>query len=205
MLENSIRTINHQNINLVAPCATYERERNILNRLLVEHDHILRTLNLLEMQFLDLCRGKTPDYSMMRSIIVYVQEYPEQVHHPLEDMIFSILLERVDDVKFVQELITEHTQLEVIARKLRKSLELLNISISSKEELKQQLSKFLIGQRQHIYIEEVEVYPLVQSVLTEKDWKRLHSMVPILDDPAFGRRTRNDYDHLYREIKDNSN
>jgi hemerythrin-like domain-containing protein len=205
MLENSIRTINHQNINLVAPCATYERERNILNRLLVEHDHILRTLSLLEMQFLDLCRGKTPDYSIMRSIIAYVQEYPEQVHHPLEDMIFSILLERVDDVELVQELIAEHTQLEVVARKLRESLESLKNGISSMEELKQQLSKFLVGQRQHIYIEEVEVYPLVQSVLTIKDWKRLHSMVPILDDPAFGRRTRNDYEHLYREIKDKSN
>ena len=205
MLENSIRAINHQNINFVAPCATYEREKNILNRLLVEHDHILRTLNLLEMQFLDLCRGKTPDYSIMRSIIVYVQEYPEQVHHPLEDMIFSILLERVDEVEFIQELITEHTQLEVVARKLRESLESLKSGFTSMEELKQQLSRFLVGQRQHIYIEEVEVYPLVQSVLTKKDWKRLHSMIPILDDPAFGRRTRNDYKHLYREIKDKSN
>ena len=120
-------------------------------------------------------------------------------------MIFSILLERVDDVEFVQELITEHTQLEVVARKLRESLESLKSGISSMEELKQQLSKFLVGQRQHIYIEEVEVYPLVQSVLTKNDWKRLHSMVPILDDPAFGRRTRNDYEYLYREIKDKSN
>lgn len=205
MLENNISTIKHQNINLVAPCAPYEKEKNILNRLIVEHDHILRTLNLLEMQFLDLCRSKTPDYSIMRSIIVYVQEYPEQVHHPLEDMIFSILLERVDDVEYVEELITEHTQLEVVARKLRESLESLNSSISSTEELKQQLSKFLVGQRQHIYIEEVEVYPLVQTVLTNKDWKRLHSMVPILDDPAFGRRTRNDYEHLYREIKAKNN
>lgn len=116
-------------------------------------------------------------------------------------MIFSILLERVDDVEYVQELITEHTQLEVFARKLRGSLESLDSDISSTEELKQQLSKFLIGQRQHIYIEEVEVYPLVQSALTKKDWKRLDSMVPILDDPSFGRRTRNDYEHLYREIK----
>ncbi len=71
MLESSINTINHQNINFVAPCAAFEREKNILNSLMVEHDHILRTLNLLEMQFLDLCRGKTPDYSIMKSIIVY--------------------------------------------------------------------------------------------------------------------------------------
>ena len=204
MLGSNVRTINYQNINVVAPCTTYEREENILNRLLVEHDHILRTLNLLEMQFLDLCRGKTPDFSLMRSIIVYIQEYPEQVHHPLEDMIFSILLERVDETKFIEELITEHTQLEVITRKLRESLEALNSSIVSREDIKQQLSSFLVGQRQHIYIEEVEVYPLVHSVLTKKDWKQLNSMTPLLDDPSFGRRTQSDYECLYREIKDKS-
>lgn len=176
----------------------------MLNRLLVEHDHILRKLNLLELQYLDMCRGKTPDYSLMRSIIVYIQEYPEQIHHPLEDMIYSILLKRVDDVEFVQELITEHTQLEVVTRRLRELLESLPSSIASKEQLKQQLSEFLVGQRQHIYMEEVEVYPLVKNVLTKEDWKQLQSMVPILDEPMFGRRTRDDYERLYREIEDRS-
>ena len=176
----------------------------MLNRLLVEHDHILRQLNLLELQYLDICRGKTPDYSLMRSIIVYIQEYPEQIHHPLEDMIYSILLKRVDDVEFVQELITEHTQLEVVTRSLRESLESLPSGIASKEQLKQQLSEFLVGQRQHIYTEEIKVYPLVQSVLTKEDWRQLQSMVPILDGPIFGMRTRDDYERLYREIEDRS-
>lgn len=174
----------------------------MLNRLLLEHDHILRKLNLLELQYLDMCRGKTPDYSLMRSIIVYIQEYPEKIHHPLEDMIFSILIERVDDVEFVQELIAEHTQLEVVTRRLRESLESLSNGIVSVEELEQQLSEFLVGQRQHIYLEEAEVYPLVQSVLTKEDWKKLHYAVPVLDEPLFGRRTREDYERLYREIED---
>lgn len=176
----------------------------MLNRLLVEHDHILRKLNLLEMQYLDLCRGKTPDYSLMRSIIVYIQEYPEQIHHPLEDMIFSILLKRKDDVHFVQDLIADHTKLEVVTRKLRESLESLSGGTVSKEELKKQLSEFLDRQRRHIYFEETEVYPLIQSVLTKEDWKQLYSAVPVLDEPMFGRRTREDYERLYREIEDRS-
>ncbi len=176
----------------------------MLARLLIEHDNILKTLSLLEKQFLDLCRGGTPDYSLMRSIIVYIQEYPEQVHRPLEDMIFSILLERVDEIKLIQELITEHTELEIETRKLRESLELLKSGIVSKEELKKQLSSFLVRQRQHIYIEEVKVHPLIQSVLTKKDWNHVQSIVPLLDDPCFGERTQNDYELLYREIEDKS-
>ena len=67
-------------------------------------------------------------------------------------------------------------------------------------QLRQQLSEFLTGQRQHIYTEESEVFPLVQSALTEKDWKRLEYMTPILDEPISGKRTWNDYQRLSREI-----
>lgn len=151
----------------------------MLARLQIEHDHILKTLNLLEMQFLDLCRGGTPDYSLMRSIMVYIQEYPEQVHHPLEDMIYSILLERVDEVKLIQELITEHTELEAETRKLRKSLKLLKSGNASKDKIKKQLSTFLVRQRQHIYIEEEMVHPLIESFLTKKDWSHVLSSVPL--------------------------
>jgi hemerythrin-like domain-containing protein len=178
----------------------------MLSRLQLEHDNILKSLNLLELQYLDMCRGRTPDYSLMRSIIVYIQEYPEQIHHPMEDMVFSILLERLDDaednVEFVQRIITEHTQLEDVTRRLRESLESMLKGMVPEETLKQQLSEFLAGMRQHIIMEETELYPLIQKVLTNKDWNKLQSMLPILDDPIFGRRTRDDYERLYREIED---
>ena len=174
---------------------------HMLGRLKLEHGHLLRKLNLLELQYLDMCRGKTPDYSLMRSIIVYIQEYPEQIHHPLEDMIYSILLERVDGAEFVQELISEHTQLEAVTRELRESLESLPGCSASNEKIKQQLSEFLVGQRQHIYTEESKVFPLVQSALTKEDWRRIQYMTPILDEPICGRRTWSDYERLSREIE----
>ena len=173
----------------------------MLNRLKLEHRQILRKINLLELQYMDLCRGKTPDYSLMKSTFVYIQEYPEQIHHPLEDMIYSILLERVDDAEFVRKLITEHTQLEVVTRELRESLESFPGCTASNKKFKQQLSEFLVGQRQHIYTEESEVFPLVQSALTKEDWKRLQYMTPILDEPICGRRTWYDYECLNREIE----
>ena len=151
----------------------------MLIRLLVEHDHILKTLNLLEMQFLDLCRGGTPDFSLMRSILEYIQEYPEQIHHPLEDRIYSILLERVDEVELIQELIAEHTELETETRKIRESLKLLESGAVSPEDIMKQLSEFLIRQRQHMYIEEEKVHPLIESVLTKEEWEHVQSAVPL--------------------------
>jgi len=176
----------------------------MLNKLLIEHDHIRKTLNLLEMLFLDLCRGRTPDLSMMRSIVVYIQEYPEQSHHPLEDMIYSILLEREEKVSLLHDLVTDHTELELLTRKLRESLESYIKGTFSKEMLKHQLSTFLINQRQHLYSEEIEIYPLAQRILTKADWEKIQSSVLRKDDPVFGERTQNDYELLYREIEGNN-
>ena len=180
----------------------------MLSRLLTEHDHIRRTLNLLEIQFLDLCRGNTPDYSIMLSIVVYIQEYPEQAHHPLEDAIFSVLLERVEDVKLIRNLITDHTDLEAVTRNLRESLEFLKngavYGAVYMDELKHRLAEFLSRQRRHLYAEEMDVYPLIQRVLTDQDWKDIQSIVPLMDDPVFGERTRNDYERLHRMIEDKS-
>jgi len=176
----------------------------MLGRLLIEHDHMLKALNMLEMQFLDLCRDKTPDFSIMRSIIVCMQEYPEQTHHPLEDMLYSILLEREEKVKLLHNLLTDHTDMEVVTRKLRESLESYIKGSFSKEELKNQLSTFLIKQREHIYIEEVEIYPLVQRILTKADWQKIQSLVPLMDDQVFAERIQKYYELLYREIEKNN-
>jgi len=189
-----------RNINIIRQYSPNPRY-HMLDRLKVEHGQILRKLNLLERQYLDMCRSKIPDYSLMQSIIVYIQEYPEQIHHPLEDMIYSIYLERVDDDEFVRKLIPEHTQLEVVTRELRESLESLPKCTASNEKFKQQLSEFLVGQRQHIYTEETEVFPLVQGALTIEDWERLQYMTPILDEPISGRWTWYDYERLSREIE----
>jgi len=176
----------------------------MFNKLLIEHDHMRRTLNLLEMQFLDLCRNRTPDLTMMRSIVVYIQEYPEQAHRPLEDMIYSILLERKEKVMLIHDLLTEHTNLEVDARMLRESLDSYIEGTFSKEMLKYQMSTFLIRQRQHLYTEEIEIFPSAQRILTKADWKKIESAVTFVDDPVFGKRTQNDYELLYREIEGNN-
>lgn len=180
------------------------KEISIIERLEIDHCQLLRKINFLEMQYLDMCRGTAPDYSLMRSIIVYIQEYPEQMHHPLEDMIFSVLLERVDEPGILHELMSEHTHLEDVTRGLRESLEGLSSGAVSIDKLKKQLSDFLVGQRQHIYAEETEVYPLVKKYLTGEDWKQLRNMASIIDEPIYGRKTRYDYERLNLAIEKTS-
>lgn len=174
----------------------------VISKLLEEHDHIRKMLNLLEKLYLDLCRGKTQDYPLMLSSIVYTQEYLEQTHHPLEDEIFSILLERGgEETALVRELIKDHTELELVTQSALESLESVMTGAHTGESgLKQDLATFLVHQREHLYKEENRVFPLINDVLTERDWKNLETAGPDIVDPVFGERTRSEYERLYREI-----
>jgi hemerythrin-like domain-containing protein len=177
----------------------------MLSRLLTDHDHIRKTLNLLEIQFLDLCRGRTPDYAMMLSILVYIQEYPEQAHHPLEDAMFAALIRRDEEgVKLARDLIKDHTELEIVTRKLRSTLESTRAGDTPSGKLKRQLSTFISRQRHHLYAEEEKLYPLAKRLLTQQDWRTIEAMVPRIDDPVFGERTQNDYELLYRAVEASS-
>ncbi len=122
-------------------------------------------------------------------------------HHPLEDVIFSLLLKRVDDTKLIQQLIADHNDLEVVTRKLRHTLAKFEKDHSLLNELNHQLSTFISRQRQHMYIEEIEVYPLIEQLIKPADWEHAETIIQLKDDPVFGARTQNDYETLYREIE----
>ncbi len=175
----------------------------MLQRLYTEHDHIRRTLNLLEIQFIDLCRGQTPDYALMHSIVAYVQEYPEQAHHPLEDAVFSLMLRCGDEPgQMARQLIRDHTELEIVTRDLRLSLEAdEDNALFGTDALKSRLADFLQRQRQHLYIEEVSMYPFICSYLSAADWQAIVQDMPPMDAPSFGRRSLGDYEILSREIE----
>ena len=96
----------------------------MIAQLLEDHDHIRKILNLLERRFLDLCRNPAPDYAMLLSIIAYIEEYPEQAHHPLEDAMFSVFLQHGEEAgDLVRGLIRDHTELEQLTFKLRELIE----------------------------------------------------------------------------------
>jgi len=174
----------------------------MISRLLKDHDHILRTLNLLEMLFLDSCRGHKPDYQLMLSIVAYVQDFPERVHHPAEDLVFSLLIkDGEDEGGIARELIKDHTEMEIMTRELRGTIEHLKYRGGVQpDNLNNALAEFLTRQRRHLYFEETVVYPMISKILTNDDWDRIDTIIPPLEDPVFGERTRSDYERLYREI-----
>jgi len=174
----------------------------VIQQLLEDHVHIQKTLNLLEKHYFEIVNGGNPDYGLMLTVIVYLQEYMEQVHHPMEDAFFSVLVKKKADTrKQIKELITDHTRMEIMTRRLREPLEKLkNGEHSSENELEETIPILLERLRHHIQVEEESVFPLASQVMTMRDWESIKSMIPAIEDPVFGKPSGNDYRLLYQAI-----
>jgi len=174
----------------------------VIQKLLEDHLHIQKALNLLEKNFLLMDKGGDLDLGLMLSVIVYLQEYMEQVHHPMEDAIFSVLVKMSTGAREqIKELITDHTKMEIITRRLRESLEKLKCGEhTDKNELKKIIPILLERLRHHIQVEEETVFPLANQVMTRQDWESIKPMIPTIEDPVFGKPVTNDYRLLYQAI-----
>ncbi len=174
----------------------------MIKQLLEDHLHIQKTLNLLEKQYFEMVNGGNPDYGLMLTVIVYLQEYMEQVHHPVEDAFFSVLVKKKANTRDqIKELITDHTRMETMTRHLRKSLEKLKSGeYSGKNEVEETIPILLERLRRHIQVEEESVFPLASQVMTRQDWESIKPMIPAIEDPVFGKPSGNDYRLLYQAI-----
>lgn len=174
----------------------------MIQKLLDDHAHIKQALDLLELQYSIHKDGGIPDIALMLSVVVYLQEYTEQIHHPMEDAIFSVLMKRDKSaVKLVKELMTDHTRMEISTRRLRFSLEnMKDDEHASRTELENYIPILLERLRHHIQIEEKNIFPLVDHILSMNDWENIRSMYPVVEDPVFGKHISNDYRPLYRAL-----
>ena len=54
--------------------------------------------------------------------------------------------------------------------------------------------------RSHMRLEEDEILPLADQLLTPRDWKAIHAAIGDFEDPLFGKHTEARYVALHRQI-----
>ena len=174
----------------------------MIQTLLDDHAHMLLALDVLEKQYTRIAEGNSPDIELMLNVMVYLQEYSEQFHHPMEDAIFSVLLKRDASAgKQLRELIRDHTSLEIITRQLRETLEKQKDGKRANIDVLDEIIPTLLARlRQHLEYEEDTIFPMVDRVMTRLDWENIRSMTPGIDDPVFGKQLNNEYKPLYEAL-----
>ena len=175
----------------------------IVDTLYSEHRYIHSLLHTLEDQADKLEPGKIPDYRLMLDVVDYLTHYPDQYHHPREDLLFGMLKKRDKGFrKHVDRLEREHRTLRSYNDQLFQ--ELRGIADGRRVEqaqLKASLQRYVEGYRKHMDFESREIFPRASGHLSKKDLASLEAKTRYIDDPVFGGAVQKRFRRLARNLE----
>lgn len=174
----------------------------LLDKLHKDHINFVKLLSFLEKQLQLLEHFENSDLAAMIDAIAYMKEYPDHVHHPLEDVIFKYFIEHYDDAReSINDLLLQHIEMPLLTNKLLMMLKDALADIpQSRDELCESMSRYITLQREHMDKEEVEVYPFLKSNLDANDWENIDSELSKIDDPLFGENVKKSYQSLLFQV-----
>lgn len=122
------------------------------------------------------------------SCMDYLCDYPQQVHHPLENQLIEFMMSNNSNISRLFPVIKkEHEKLELTTEQLRQQLLNANDQYDGEALLaiKGPLLDCLAKQLQHISNEENQLLPLIESLMTPKNWQLFNQQLeqqPALND-----------------------
>ena len=145
----------------------------------------------------------TPGPMVLRAMLYYIREYPEQVHHPKEDMyLFAPLRSHtngVDDV--IDQLEAQHMQGEARVRDLERALTHYEVSGDSAiPVLRKSIDEYAGFYANHRKLEEEVILPAALRCFTTAEWIELDNAFAAHRDPFAGSELEENLDHLYSMI-----
>ena len=167
-----------------------------------EHVDFVRLLGILNSQIRLFHDEAEPNYELMLDIVYYLTRFPDRFHHPKEDIAFGKLAQRdLSSQPRVRELLGEHMVIASAGRRLVEQLNsILAGAILEREAVEVNAATYVAYYRQHMAREEVELFPRVESFLSDADWNAVSDAIPVRADPLFGRKVGQRYQQLHRQI-----
>lgn len=137
----------------------------------LEHGNIAQVLDLADDELRRLGGGGPADASLLLLIHEYLEGYPDECHHPKEDLAYRKLRERApEQASALLDLEAEHAQLGQATRHLGERLrKAVDESDFPGEELREELRRFVSLYRSHMVREERDFFPAVLDALTRDD------------------------------------
>ena len=153
-----------------------------------EHNDVARLLDLVDAQI----NGKAPlDLDLLHEVLEYCLTYPDQYHHPKEDLIYRALCahdQRVEPV--IEDLEAEHEELAVLTREFATLVEKARADgTHTPLSFKELGQSFLDFYRQHMTKEEQWFFPDALKMLAPEEWSDLEAEVSDPTDPLFREKS----------------
>lgn len=169
-----------------------------------EHDALSAMLSSLHFLVQHYQRTQVaPDFHVLRSMLFYIDEFPEQRHHRKEtELLFPLIRSRTDEInEALDKLDRDHVASERAIRTLEHALlkwEMLGEP--RRAEFEQALLRYTELYRAHMALEEQSVLPVAQKVLQDADWTQLDAAFESNRDPLTGQTPEAEYEALFSRI-----
>ncbi len=164
-----------------------------------EHRHFSRLLDLLERQVVAFHADNQPNFELMLDLVSYLRYFPDRYHHAREDIAFSRLAQRDPALKpMIERLMQEHRVIAAAGAELLKYLEqVIDDVVVERASVEAAAATYLVYYRRHLAMEDRDIVPRAEQLLTPEDWAAVVAAIPSGSDPLFGE----DSDARYRELR----
>jgi hemerythrin-like domain-containing protein len=144
-----------------------------------------------------------PDFGALRAMVFYLDEFPEQRHHRKESMLLfpklrartplsRALLDRLDQ---------DHARGERDIRELEHALLAFEMMGEPRRRaFEDAVHRYVEFYLSHMALEEKEILPLAERVLSAQDWAELDEAFSANRDPLTGHAPEPDYRALFTRI-----
>jgi hemerythrin-like domain-containing protein len=156
-----------------------------IRNLQLEHQNLGRLLDIMDEWVGDFGVSQAPDYRLLQIIADYLLSYPDEVHHPKEDLIF-LKLQRRDSgaASKLSRLLDEHRDLREITQEFAAIVgDSTEPTALRSKQILQAIRKLVDYYRRHIEMEEKHFFPTAERVLTKGDWAEIDFAVSEQTDP----------------------
>ncbi|MDP9898707.1 hemerythrin domain-containing protein [Variovorax ginsengisoli] len=148
-------------------------------------------------------KGTLPDFAVLRAMLFYVDEFPEKRHHRKEtELLFPRLRARTPISRdLLDKLDEDHARGERRIRDVEHALLAFEMMGESRREaFEQTVGEYVDFYLGHMALEEREILPLAERVLTEDDWRDLDEAFAQNRDPLTGHVADFEYNALFTRI-----
>ena len=162
---------------------------------------MLRSLSLLLTEYRR--KGLMPDFSVLRAMLFYVDEFPERLHHTKESAwLFPKLRERSPEAgATLDRLERDHARGEKAIRDLEHDLLAFEVlGEPRRDAFEQSVGRYIDFYLAHMALEETEILPLAEKALRAEDWAQIDAAFLANRDPLTGHEPEDIYRPLFSKI-----
>ena len=171
----------------------------IMESLRLEHANVALLLTLLETE---VAKAEEADLELVKSISDYFLTYPDQYHHPKEDLIYRALLAAEPEVgAALDDLEAEHIELAERTKEFAFAVERLMSGRDSRGAWFDELTAGFIGYyRQHMAKEDTGFFVEAERLLGPEVFGELEAQVTNPADPLFDPRAAERLERLRSSV-----